>query len=263
MQSLIDFLTNFMKRIKDYLERRYYQFMRLIVGRKRRDEMLRRKEMKYNSDLVNTYGPEALRVFTEIVSTENSSYWLFWGTLLGAYREHAFIKLDEDIDVGMFSSDMTTSLIEKMETHGFKCLHVIVDKDLNGEIHFAFDYKGVKFDIYSFSENPDKKNYTVFMPIPFKDKKAGRIRTDIWEEVHIIVPIWQTIDSILFEGASTFIPSNADEILKILYGTNYMTPIPGYKASAEYNDNKIHLDQSNYACLMSFEMFKMFKQHVS
>ena len=41
-----------------------------------------------------------------------------------------------------------------------------------------------------------------------------------------------------------------------------MTPIPGYKASAEYNENKIHLDQNNYACLMSYEMFKMFKQHV-
>ncbi|MBQ4484482.1 MAG: LicD family protein [Prevotella sp.] len=254
-----------MKRIKDYLERRYYQFMRLIVGRKRRDEMLRRKEMKYNSDLVNTYGPEALRVFTEIVSTENSSYWLFWGTLLGAYREHAFIKLDEDVDVGMFSSDMTTSLIEKMETHGFKCLHVIVDKDLKGEIHFAFDYKGIKFDIYSFSENPDKKNYTVFMPIPYNYRRSGfAMRTDIWEEVHIIVPMWKNINQILFEGVSTFIPSNVDEILKILYGVNYMTPIPGYKANDEYTENKIHLDpQENYACLMSSETFKMLKHHIS
>ena len=254
-----------MKRIKDYLERRYYQFIRLIVGRKRRDEMLRRKEMKYNSDLVKMYGPEALRVFTEIVSTENSSYWLFWGTLLGAYREHAFIKLDEDIDVGMFSSDMTTSLIEKMETHGFKCLHVIVDKDLNGEIHFAFDYKGVKFDIYSFSENPDKKNYTVFMPIPYNYRRSGfAMRTDIWEEVHIIVPMWENINQILFEGVSTFIPSNVDEILKILYGVNYMTPIPGYKANDEYTEYKIHLDpQENYACLMSSETFKMLKHHIS
>ena len=253
-----------MKRVQKYLEKRYYQALRLFVGRKRRDEILRKKEMEYNSNLVKLYGSEALQVFTEIINSEESSYWLFWGTLLGAYREHSFIDLDEDIDVGMFSSDMTTSLLEKMQEKGFKCLHIIVDKNLNGDIHFAFDYKGVKFDIYSFSENPDKKNYTVFSPIPYKDKKAGRIRTDIWEEVHIIVPIWEKLNPISFEGVSTFIPSNTDELLKISYGVNYMTPMPGYKATVEYTDYKIHLDpQKNYACLMSFETFKMLQQHAS
>ena len=86
----------------------------------------------------------------------------------------------------------------------------------------------------------------------------------IIEEVHIIVPMWKNINQILFEGVSTFIPSNVDEILKILYGVNYMTPIPGYKANDEYTENKIHLDpQENYACLMSSETFKMLKHHIS
>ena len=223
-----------MKRLKDYFERRYYQLLRLVVGRKRRDEMLRKKEMKYNSDLVKRYGPEAIRVFSEIIAAENSSYWLFFGSLLGAYREHAFIELDEDIDVGMYYSEMTVSLIDKMEENGFKCLHIIVDKDLKEGMHFAFDYKGVKFDIYSFQENIDNKSYTVFFPLPYNYRKPGSVlRTDIWEEVHGLVPIWERLKQITFEGISTFIPSNADAILKLLYGDDYMTPTPGRKADDE------------------------------
>lgn len=211
------------------------------------------------------FGPRALQLFSKAISSIGAKYWLFWGTLLGAYRDNGFIFLDEDIDVGMFFEDMTVELVEELEAVGFTCLYVILDKDIKGGLHFAFDYKGVKFDIYSFTRCPGGNKLSVISPLPYNYKRKDvKERTDIWEEVHAIVPIWDKLIPITFEGVSTYIPSNADDILKILYGDDYMTPMPGSKPHDEYTSFKIHENPMQvYACLMSFETFKMMKKYIS
>lgn len=39
------------------------------------------------------------------LDSENVLFWLDYGTLLGAYREHDFIKHDFDLDIGLWLKD--------------------------------------------------------------------------------------------------------------------------------------------------------------
>lgn len=244
-------------KFKDYC----YFLLRLIVGRKKRDEISANRRIKKNVKLIKAYGPEALSIMTKTALEEKCHYWLFWGTLLGAYRDKGFIKHDEDIDTGMFDTDISISFVDKLISNGFKLLTVIVDKDFTGGYHLAFDYKGVKLDIYSFHKDNNSGLTTVFAPLPYNNSIWGQSeRKDINDILHVSMNSWEKVEMIDFEGVKTWIPSNTDDILKIAYGENYMTPVRGLKAEDESGAYKVHEDPKvHYACRMSYEVFKMIK----
>ncbi len=251
-----------MKRFFTYFERRYYQILRLVLGKRKRDSIRNKKRLMKAARRVQEVGPEIFRVFSQIVQEEKCEFWPFWGTLLGAYREKGFIKHDDDIDVGMFSKDIGLRLVDKMIEKGFVVLHVAVDKDFKGGLHLAFKYKDVKFDIYSFDKDEVSGVNTVFCPIPYNYAKWGEAcRTDIMDILHVKVPGWKSLIEIPFEDGKISIPSNTDEILKVLYGVDYMKPMPGIKAEQQLTENKIHEDPKiHYACMMSYEVYKMIKK---
>ena len=244
-------------KLKDY----YYFLLRLIVGRKKRDEIRANRRIKKNVKRIKEHGPEALSIMTKIAKEENCYYWLFWGTLLGAYRDTGFIKHDEDIDTGMYDKDITVSFIDKLLASGFRILAIIVDKDFDGGYHLAFDYKGVKLDIYSFHKNEENGKTTAFAPLPYDSSVWGQSkRNDIFDVFHITMTNWESLEEIEFEGIQTWIPDNSDEILRTAYGEDYMTPIVGRKSEDEKGKNKVHENnKEHYACSMNYEVFKMLK----
>lgn len=49
---------------------------------------------------------ELLCAFDELCSEHHLSYWIAYGTLLGALRHHGFVPWDDDMDLGMLREDL-------------------------------------------------------------------------------------------------------------------------------------------------------------
>lgn len=89
---------------------------------------------KYNSIRFKTrkkrflkYGNETLLKVKKALECENLLFWLDYGTLLGAYREHDFIKHDFDLDIGMWLKDADAAK-QAMIKNGFKLIRFFPEK---------------------------------------------------------------------------------------------------------------------------------------
>ena len=87
---------------------------------------------------------ELLRLFHEACQNYQLTYWLDWGTLLGAVRHNGFIPWDDDLDVAMPREDFDKAkplLSEVFSTLGFTVL-------LRHAIYIYDGQSGVALDIF-------------------------------------------------------------------------------------------------------------------
>ena len=174
--------------------------------------------------------PHILNILNELNDKRGTLYWLTWGSLLGYYREHGVIFGDNDLDLGMFCEDISCSFVDDLIEKGFEFSEAIIDNDYRG-FHIAFYYKNVKVDLYSFKRSNDNKEFVGFAPGPYKGKWIESKRHNIYLNKWFYFP-YTGMRKTEFLGVSTMVPENDRNILEILYGKEFMTPIPGYKASA-------------------------------
>lgn len=76
--------------------------------------------------------------FVEICNKHNLTYYLFWGTLLGAVRHKGFIPWDDDIDV-------------VMQVEDYKKLLKVIENELGSEYYIQNIYN-TKYCIYPFTK---------------------------------------------------------------------------------------------------------------
>ena len=55
--------------------------------------------------LFNGGNKELLFLVDDVLTRHECVFWLNYGTLLGAYRDHDFITHDNDLDIGMYWKD--------------------------------------------------------------------------------------------------------------------------------------------------------------
>ncbi len=87
---------------------------------------------------------ELLRLFHEACQKYQLTYWLDWGTLLGAVRHNGFIPWDDDLDVGMPREDFDKAkslMSEVFSKLGFTVL-------LLHAIYIYDEQSGVALDIF-------------------------------------------------------------------------------------------------------------------
>ncbi len=176
--------------------------------------------------------------FDKCCLDNNYNYFLIFGTLLGAIREHGLILHDFDVDVALFIDERTPDFLKKIEESGFRLIHrySIGDGKLGCEDTFEYKDTGVSMDVFYVCPPIDEYPYCCcwnkigdsITPMDSMKKYGGVIPR------RIELPIDRDIIRVKFENIEVNIPRNAHQISEFTYGENYMTPDPNYKAPKEH-----------------------------
>ena len=184
---------------------------------------------KWKNIKFKLFAKELLYKIDDCLTSNDLFYWIDYGTLLGAIREHDFIPHDEDIDISMNVKD-ANRVPDLMMAYGIK-MFAKCECVINGEhgIIQRYTYKGVTFDIYFYFINPNRADMYCysFYKIPQTEKK--RITKVGVEKFTLPYSGFIKID---FLGRQFNIPKEYEKYLLVLYGSNYMKPDPNFSVDS-------------------------------
>ena len=188
--------------------------------------------------------------FNKCMSDNNITYTLIYGSLLGAYRDKKWLANDCDIDTMIQIENYGPHIGKCLRKYGFKLLRSYsVDNGEKG-LEETYVMKKIRIDIFYLYPpmKDDKLPYCCDfgnMPgcITRKEsiKKYGGLQT-----YKQFFPKPTGIKMVEFEGLMLPIPNNADEILKCVYGEDYMIPNPYWDVNNKDKYREICDDIAEY-----------------
>lgn len=199
---------------------------------------------------------QLLRIFSKECNKLGISYWLDFGTLLGAVRHKGFIPWDDDLDISMLRSDYNRVLLELKNTlssYG-------IEMEETNRIGIGYRHKetGIWLDVFArddyYCDNLDdfninelknkidktrkcfnrkKKKATIESKDYYRKKIIGGLEgnyrfvylqpefkyiKNIIHPYEIVFPLGEVI----LDGYNFSSPNNSDMYLKEIYGNGYM-----------------------------------------
>ena len=194
------------------------------------------KLLEKQKELFHKNANEALRKFNSCMQRHDIPYTLAFGTMLGAVREHGFIKHDIDIDIMMWNENYSQKIPSLLERHGFNRTHEFLVEDGMLGREESYDYKGVQIDIFFMYESGERPTYCCdfmkrgCMTYEACMKKYGNVLPRRLE-----LPVSKQSKMVQFEDMELPIPINAEEILAFRYGDDFMTPNPDWGVQSHNN----------------------------
>ncbi|MBR1877879.1 MAG: hypothetical protein IJ814_02610 [Paludibacteraceae bacterium] len=182
-----------------------------------------RKEAK----AVKKHGIEVLQLVNDILEPEGVRPFLYAGLLLGAYREHNFIPYDFDLDLGILASERPDNIVQIMQKNGFKWVRQFYFKEDNSITIDQFNYKGVPVDFYYFFE-VDEQTIASFVPKRHEYKEWSEANETDGFPCDMDATDKTDLTKQEFLGHYFYMPNNAEQFLKDLYGDDFMQPIKGW-----------------------------------
>ena len=172
-----------------------------------------------------------IKDFDKCMNQNGIAYTLAFGTMLGAVREHGFIKHDCDLDVFIWIDDFSEHIHDILQNAGFILEHTFLVEDGTLGREETFSKYEVSIDIFYIYPAINKYNYTCdFRPCPDmvtcenSMKKTGRVLARRLE-----IPISRERILMPFEDTKLYVPQNYNEFLQFRYGNDYMIPNPKWK----------------------------------
>lgn len=221
--------------IKEYIK----QFIYSIVSRsdylkslfkKLYTGVVEKRENDSRNAIFKDNAIQVLKEFTDCLDSNRIEYTLAFGSLLGAVREKGFIQHDLDIDITIWYENNESFIQECLKQAGFLMTHSFsVDKNASGREE-TYEKQGVSIDVFyiynainqypyccDFVKFPDTVDWTMSIY-----KHGGLLPRRIelpWTKERIRTE---------FESLSLYIPRNANELLEMRYGSDYLIPNPNW-----------------------------------
>ena len=176
-----------------------------------------------------------LEKFDKCLSKNDIMYSLIFGSMLGAIREHGFIKHDFDIDVGVWYDKDSITMEKHLKDEGFKLVHRLSVQQGELALEETYQKDNVSIDVFFLYPPINRLPYCCTFhacngSTSFEDSmnKNGYIRVRRLE-----LPWTKEVKRVCFEGIELPVMLNAEELLSIIYGDDYMHPNPHWTSSLE------------------------------
>ena len=136
-------------------------------------------------------------------------FYLIFGTLLGAVRDHGLIKGDEDVDVYIESEDLLRKNLPFLYENGLKVCRI--------SEHYLYSFH---------TKNKSYIDVYIRGKLPFSIWKlwCDRINFAVIPRYYI-----RKHDKIVFLGIECLCPHKPERVLRYWYGKTWRTPIRGHK----------------------------------
>jgi hypothetical protein len=158
---------------------------------------------------------EILDFTVEKLNSKNIPYWLTYGTLLGAVREHKMIPWDEDIDIGILINDLPSLLLlsQKFQRAGY-----------GWGVGTNANYIVGKINIYTSLINVLHLDVSVYANVMEGNERyvEGVMWPGCRTPLDNVLP--KNLIDIEFEGRTVKAPSNPGNLLENFYGPDWRTP---------------------------------------
>jgi phosphorylcholine metabolism protein LicD len=204
--------------------------------RQRLDKMVSNNTLEQISSF-HKKGLLVLKDFTDALDQININYTLAFGTMLGAVREHGFIKHDLDIDLMIWIEEYSEIIPERLKKAGFELVknYTVDDRETGYEETYKRD--GIGIDVFYLYTQDDGLPYCCdFLTFPdcasieYSIKRHGGLMPRKLE-----LPYTKERKKVIFENLELYIPDNAHEILRFRYGDDYMIPNTNWGISSYDN----------------------------
>ena len=176
----------------------------------------------------NLEAVELLQHFSQALNAQGITYWLEFGTLLGYYREHDFIKHDDDLDFGAYRHD-APRIKKALEARGFKLIRSYAD---NGSgLEECYRYLHTTLDVFYFHRDAEGLHCTSYT-------RAGKSllssllnrRPCMVKQISIPDKGFVAVD---YKGCTVNVPTDCVEHLTWHYVPTFMTPNPDFDYKKE------------------------------
>lgn len=187
----------------------------------RRESILNKQRERFHRSC-----KELLELIDDVFRKEGITYWLTYGTLLGAYRDHDFIVHDYDLDIAVLGNDYER-IKNLMLSKGMKLKNEFRFGSWESpeNIEYRFEYKGAYVD-FNFYYVIDDKAYT-FCPY-FIDNTEHTLNKKIRVIAELIENPFKGVTEYDFLNKKYFVPINTEDYIIANYGKDYRTPIKNF-----------------------------------
>lgn len=190
-------------------------------------------------------GEILLKQFSSALNKDGIPYWLEFGTLLGYYREHDFIKHDCDLDFGVYLGD-AERVRKALEKAGFK--RILQFRASDGGLEECYKLNHTTLDVFYFRSEGNKLYCNTFSPChhTLKDKFSRKKPCFVKK---IYIPN-NGFTSMSYKGCTVNVPMDIKAHLEMHYGKSFMIPNPKF----DYKKEATNIVYHDFSEVMGFSI---------